>query len=85
MTYFDSAVFEVSNDGKSWVYENIVLKQDGVSGYIVYIKGEQKGWEKDDTITCYVPNQLALFDLLYYLLEGKQPLFSSIAEFKPLG
>ena len=85
MTYLEPAVFKVREDGKSWTYKNILLTQDEASGWIVYLKGDHEaGWEEEDTITCYVPNQLVLFVLLESLTQGRQPLFSSVAEFKPL-
>ena len=77
-------IFEVRADGNSWAYKNIVIELSGASGYIVYIKGEQEGWEEADTITCTVPNQAAIFTLLDYLVDKQRPLFSSNAEYKPL-
>jgi len=77
-------VFHVREDGTSWVYKNLVLAQSGASGYVVYIKGLQEGWEEEDMITCYIPNQLAMFEFLNYLLQGRRPLFSSLADFHPL-
>jgi len=78
-----NAVFEVREDGKSWAYKNIVIAQDGASGYILYVKGTDEGWEEYDMVVCYIPNQLAMFDFLEYFIQGRRPLFSSIAEFKP--
>ena len=80
----DEAVFEVRRDGRSWRHKNIILSQDGAASYIVYIEGKEEGWEERDMITCYVPNQFSMFTLLNYLLYGQRPVFSSIADFKPL-
>jgi len=79
-----TAIFDVREDGKSWVYKNILIKHDGASSWLVYIKGDEDGWETQDTITCHVPHLISLFDLLWYLVQGRQPLFSSVAEFTPL-
>ena len=77
----EDAVFEVREDGDSWVYENIYIENKRASEYIVQIKLEE---EKEGTIVCYVPHFIALLVLLNYLVKGKKPLFSSSAEFKPL-
>ena len=90
------AIFKVRKNGKSWVYENILLETIGTSAFLVKInpffmngikeEGEGEGgiWEGPDTIVCYIPNILVLFELLNYLLPGRRPLFSSSAEYKPL-
>ena len=78
------AIFVVREDGKSWVYKNILLEHWGTSGYVVSIKGIQEGWEGRDTIVCYVPNIITMLDFLKFLTKGRRPLFTSIAEFTPL-
>jgi len=79
-----TAVFEVREDGNSWVYENILVMRDEASSWLVYIKGREDGWEEQTTITCYVPDLFTLYDFLDSLTKGRRPLFSSIAEFTPL-
>ena len=59
----------------------MIVCQEGSSGYLVYIiAGEGK---EEDLIVCKVPHLMVLLDLLSSLNEGKNPLFSSIAEHKP--
>ena len=78
------AVFKAQEDGKSWIYKHLRLTNWGTSGYIIHIRGTKDGWEEDDTIICYIPNWLVLFELLDCFLPGKQPLFTSVADPKPL-
>lgn len=78
------AVFQVGADGKVWSYENVLLENDGASGYIVYVRGTREEGEEQDTVTCYIPNLLALYDFLNYFIQGRTPSFRSIAEAKPL-
>ena len=77
----EDAIFEVREDGNSWVYKNIYIEHQGVSEYLVQIKSEE---DKEGTIVCYVPHFMALLLLLNYLVQGRRPLFSSSAEHKPL-
>ena len=78
------ALFLVQEDGKTWIWEHMMLKQEGASAYRLYIKGTMEGWEGEDTINCYIPNVLAKFYFLDLILQGKPYYFSSIAESKPL-
>lgn len=80
----EGAIFKVGKNGDVWVYKNIILETHKASGYIVSVKGVREGWEERDTITCYVPNLLALYDFLNYFTQGRKVLFNSVAEFKPL-
>ena len=74
-------LFRVREDGVSWQHKNVIVCQEGSSGYLVYIiAGEGKD---EDVIVCKVPHLMVLLDLLSSLNEGKNPLFSSIAEHKP--
>ena len=76
-------VFYVREDGRSWKHKNMIVCLDGSSGYVVYIMaGEGK---EEDMIVCKVPHLWSLLDLLSPLNEGKNPLFSSMAEHKPTG
>jgi len=76
----NSVVFEVREDGNSWVYENIIVLRNSASSWLVYIKGR----ENQTTITCYVSDLFTLYDFLGSLTQGRQPLFSSVADFTPL-
>ena len=80
----NQAVFNVREDGNSWAYENLIVIRVGASSWLVYIKGEEAGWETRDMITCYVPNLLILYDFLHYFTQDRQPVFASVAEFQPL-
>ena len=80
----DKAVFDVRADRNSWAYKNLIVLRVTASGWLVYITGEEVGCELQDTITCYVPSLFVLYDFLQYFTQGKQPVFSSVAEFKPL-
>ena len=76
----DSVVFEVREDGNSWVYENIILMRDGASSWRVYIKGREDGWDDQTTITCYVPDLPILYDFLGSLTRGRRAVFSSMLD-----
>ena len=80
----NSIVFEVREDGNSWVYENILVMRDAASSWLVYIKGSEDGWDEQTNITCYVSDLFTLYDFLGSLTQGRKPLFAAIAEFKPL-
>ena len=75
-----TAVFEVREDGKSWVWENMLLRQEGASSYRLYIRGEMEGWEEEDIINCYIPNVSAKSYFFDLILQGKPYYFSSIEE-----
>tara|TARA_R100001086_G_C11797691_1_gene248040 strand:- start:80 stop:604 length:525 start_codon:yes stop_codon:yes gene_type:complete len=86
-------IFEVREDGKSWVYKNLLLEHHGIAGYVLkisplclYIGGVRvkEEWEGLDIIVCSTKHLLALFDLLDYLLPGHRVLFGSIATPEPL-
>jgi len=80
-------LFRVQEDGKTWIWENILLKQEGASSYRLYIRGAmegKEGWEEENIINCYIPNVLAKFYFLDLILQGKPYYFSSIAEPEPL-
>ena len=76
-TYTEDAAVFIAQVNDTWVYDNITIKHDGPSAYIVYIKGREEGLEDEDMVTCSVPSQLILLGFLSNLTQ-KRPLFTTL-------
>ena len=77
-----TVVFLVREDGKSWQRDNILICQHKGSSYMVYILGKEG--KEEDMIECKVPHLFAMLEFVAILNQGKQPLFTSVAEHAPL-